>query len=67
MVLRIDGLRRSFQFEPWEPIRTERSGKYLESDIRGLAERSGFTARELYFDDQKYFCDALCSIEDPAR
>ena len=60
----IDELRRSFHFEPWEPILTERSGKYLPSDIRRLADRSGFSPLELYFDDEQLFCDALCSFED---
>ncbi len=65
--VRIDSLHRSFHFEPWEAIHTESSGKYLASDIRALARRSGFTERELFHDEEHLFCDALWAFEDSHR
>lgn len=65
--VRIDSLHRSFHFEPWEAIHTEGSAKYLPSDIRVLARRSGFTELDLYYDKEQLFCDALWAFADESR
>ena len=38
----IEAIGRSFTFEPWEPIHTEYSHKYLVSDIETLSAETGF-------------------------
>jgi uncharacterized SAM-dependent methyltransferase len=42
-VVEIERLKRSFCFEDGEPIHTERSQKYLESEVVRLARETGFT------------------------
>jgi len=57
--VRIANLHHSFDFEPFEPIHTEYSYKYLDSDIEHLAAHSGFTIETRYFDDARWFCSSL--------
>ena len=59
----VDGLRTSFDFAPWEPIHTEYSYKYLEQDIGDLARASGFEVEARFFDEKRWFCDALWRAE----
>ncbi len=61
--VRIRSLGATFHFAPWEPIHTEYSYKYLVSDIDKLADHSGFTPEDRFFDDQGWFCDALWKVE----
>lgn len=58
----IEALRTTFHFEPWEPIHTEYSYKYLERDIESLAEVCGFDIEARYRDDRGWFCDALWKV-----
>lgn len=58
----IAALGRSFRFEPWEPILTEYSFKFLEADVRGLAGETGYAVEELLWDDRRRFCDALWRV-----
>jgi uncharacterized SAM-dependent methyltransferase len=58
----IDALRTAFHFEPWEPIHTEYSYKYLERDIDDLAEVCGFDIQDRYMDPRRWFCDALWRV-----
>jgi len=58
----IDALRTSFHFMPWEPIHTEYSYKYLEHDIESLASFTGFEIVARYFDERRWFCDALWRV-----
>jgi len=60
--VRIETLRTTFHFEPWEPIHTEYSYKYLESDITDLAEVCGFDIQDRYMDAKRWFCDALWQV-----
>ncbi len=60
--VRIEALRTTFRFEPWEPIHTEYSYKYLESDITDLAEVCGFNIQDRYMDAKRWFCDALWQV-----
>jgi L-histidine N-alpha-methyltransferase len=61
-VVKIQEIGQSFSFEPWEPIHTEYSYKYLESDITRLAEDTGFLLLEQFFDSKKYFTDVLWRV-----
>ena len=58
----IDGLNRSFRFEPWEPLQTESSYKFLESEVTGLARATGFVVLENAFDSRGYFMDSLWQV-----
>ena len=54
---------QSFPFEPWEPIHTEYSYKYLESDIRNIAEVTGFVAVMQMYDSRNYFTDCIWRVQ----
>jgi L-histidine Nalpha-methyltransferase len=54
---------QSFTFEPWEPIHTEYSYKYLESDIRKLAEETGFVPEIQLYDSRCYFTDCIWRVQ----
>ncbi len=53
---------QSFEFDPWEPIHTEYSYKYLESDIRKLAEETGFIPEMQMHDSRGYFTDCIWRV-----
>ena len=59
----IQDIGQSFSFDPWEPIHTEYSYKYLESDIVKLAEDTGFVSVEQFYDPAKFFTDVLWRVE----
>lgn len=63
----IEEIGVSFEFEPWEPIHTEYSYKYLETDIDQLAAASGFTIVNKLFDRRRWFTDAVFRAEKPAH
>jgi L-histidine N-alpha-methyltransferase len=54
-----------FSFQAWEPIHTESSYKYLESDILCLAHETGFEVRKLFFDSRRYFADSVWKVIKP--
>lgn len=56
-----------FSFEAWEPIHTECSHKFLESEIASLAEETGFEVRKNFFDKRRYFVDSLWRVIKPRR
>jgi dimethylhistidine N-methyltransferase len=58
----IEELSQTFDFEAWEPIHTEYSYKYLESDISELAEATGFVIKKQLYDDRKYFVDSIWQV-----
>lgn len=58
----VGALRQSFEFAPWEPIHTEYSYKYLDDDVTDLAYFAGFEVEALYYDDKRWFCDALWTV-----
>ena len=62
----IRDLDASFSFEAWEPIHTESSHKYLESDIVSLAGETGFEVVKNFFDSRGYFVDSLWRVVKPA-
>jgi len=58
----IEEIGRSFPFGPWEPIHTEYSYKYLESDINTLARETLFTVQEHLYDDRKWYVDSVWRV-----
>jgi dimethylhistidine N-methyltransferase len=59
----IKQLGQSFEFEAWEPIHTEYSYKFLESDIEDLAANTGYRIERQLFDSQRYFVDSIWRVE----
>ncbi len=55
----IEACRQTFPFDEWEPIHTESSYKFRESDFTGLAEKSGFEVRANFYDTRRFFVDSL--------
>ncbi|MFQ5606611.1 MAG: L-histidine N(alpha)-methyltransferase [Candidatus Zixiibacteriota bacterium] len=63
----IDMIGRSFGFREWEPIRTEYSFKFLESDISALASDTGFDVERMLTDSQRYFIDSVWKVNKPGK
>ena len=63
----IDELQCTFEFDPFEPIFTEYSYKYLSTDIDELADVTGFAEVERFYDQRRFFCDALWRVEKSGR
>ena len=59
----IETLGRSFHFDAWEPVHTEYSYKYLESDIKSLAMDTGYLIEGRYRDSKHYFIDSLWRVK----
>ena len=64
-VVEVERLNRAFSFEDGEPIHTERSQKYLESEVVRLAQETGFTVVRQMKDQQDYFLDSLWQAGTP--
>jgi L-histidine N-alpha-methyltransferase len=58
----IDAISRSFLFEPWEPLHTEYSYKYLPADIEQLAAETGFEVDQHIYDSRSYFADSIWRV-----
>lgn len=58
----IEALQQAFEFEPWEPIHTEYSYKFLPGDIDDLARSAGFATEEAWSDPDRWFCDVLWRV-----
>jgi L-histidine Nalpha-methyltransferase len=58
-VVEIERLNRSFFLAEGEPIHTERSQKYMESEVVRLAQETGFTVIRQMKDQRGYFLDSL--------
>jgi len=63
----IETLEHGFTFEPWEPVHTEYSYKYLPQDIDALAEATGFVIDASFHDDQRWFVDSLWRVDKTPR
>lgn len=61
-VVYIDTINQSFCFEAWEPIHTEYSHKFLESDIPPIAEETGFKVVRQLSDSKQYFTDSIWQV-----
>jgi len=59
----IEDLKRSFNFNEWEPVHTESSYKFNIEDIERLAEQNNFAVVEHYFDTDKQFTDSLWRVQ----
>lgn len=55
----IKALKKSFEFEAWEPIFMEISQKYDLKTIEMLAAESGFEIVQNFFDHRNYYVDSL--------
>ena len=55
----IEAIDSEFEFDAWEPIHTEYSYKYLESDIDSLASATGFVVEDAFCDAARWF---MCSL-----
>jgi L-histidine N-alpha-methyltransferase len=58
----IKEIGQTFSFKAWEPIHTEYSYKYLESDIEELAEATGFLVEKKLYDSKRYFVDYIWKV-----
>ena len=57
--VRIEALGRDFEFDQWEAVFMEISQKYSLKMIDDLAEKSGFSIKQNFFDSKNYYCDSL--------
>lgn len=55
----IDMCGQTFAFARWEPIHTESSYKFCESDFARLAHANGFRPIATFTDSRRYFTDAV--------
>jgi uncharacterized SAM-dependent methyltransferase len=58
----VEAARQKFSFQPWEPIHTEVSQKYLPADITSLAEETGFEIVAEATDSRRYFTSSLWRV-----
>jgi dimethylhistidine N-methyltransferase len=63
----IEALETTFHFEPWEPIHTEYSFKYLHSDIEALARDTSFSIEASFEDRRGWFVSSLWRPHKPPR
>ncbi len=59
----IKEIGQAFSFEAWEPIHTEYSYKFLETDIEELAASTGFQIEKQLFDSRQWFVDSVWRVE----
>jgi len=59
----IEEIGQAFDFDAWEPIHTEYSYKFLESDIEELAEETGFVIEKQLYDSKHYFVDSIWRVQ----
>lgn len=62
--VRIEALQRSYDFERWEPIRTEISRKYSREEVERLAGHAGLAVAGWFTDSRGFFADALLRAAD---
>jgi uncharacterized SAM-dependent methyltransferase len=63
----VESVGQRFEFRPFEPIHTEYSYKYLESDIDDLARDTGFNTELKLFDSEKWFVDAVWRVQKESK
>lgn len=61
----VKDLKTHFDFDPYEPIHTEYSYKYLDSDIEHLAAATGFQVVARWYDQKRWFSDMLWRVDKP--
>ncbi len=62
-VVFLEVLKREFSFGAWESMQTEHSYKYTQSEIEGLAEKSGWQVVKHLFDAQDHFVDSVWEVK----
>jgi dimethylhistidine N-methyltransferase len=62
-VVFIEALGKEFAFGAWESMQTEHSYKYTQSEIEGLAEKSGYRIVKHLFDAQAHFVDSIWEVK----
>jgi L-histidine Nalpha-methyltransferase len=60
--VRVEGV--AYEFDPWEPMHVEISCKYRESDSADFAREAGFVEVARFFDERRWFMDALWRVPD---
>ncbi len=55
----IEAIGQHFEFDAWEPVHTEFSYKYLESDVQSLADATGFEIERRFADRRGWYIDSL--------
>lgn len=63
----VERLGQSFSFKAWEPIHTEYSYKYLESDIESLAQATGYRIQRQLYDRRHFFVDSVWEVEKEVK
>ncbi len=58
----IRDISQTFSFEAWEPIHTEYSYKYLDTDIENLAKETGYLIDRQLYDEQRHFVDSVWRV-----
>jgi dimethylhistidine N-methyltransferase len=58
----IEACGRAFSFDEWEPIHTESSHKFKESDFTRLAETNGFEVVANFYDKRRFFANSLWQV-----
>lgn len=56
----------SYTFDAWEPIKTEVSCKYRPTDVSSFARETGFVEVQHFFDERRWFVDALWRVQADA-
>jgi uncharacterized SAM-dependent methyltransferase len=62
-VVFIKALGKEFSFGAWEPMQTEHSYKYTQSEIELLAEKSGCRIVAHLFDTHHHFVDSIWEVK----
>ncbi|MCI0446838.1 L-histidine N(alpha)-methyltransferase [bacterium] len=63
----IEEIGQIFYFSPWEPIHTEYSYKFLQSDIESLAAETGYLMEKEFCDSHRYFSDCIWRVHKPGK
>ena len=58
----IEACGRTFPFDEWEPIHTESSYKFRESDFTRLAVDNGFEVVANFYDKRRFFANSLWQV-----
>lgn len=58
----VDG--KTYEFDRWEPMHVEISCKYRETDSADFAREAGFVEVGRFFDEKRWFMDALWRVPD---
>ena len=63
----IEEIGQIFNFQPWEPIHTEYSYKFLQSDIEALAAETGYMVEKEFRDSHRFFSDCIWRVHKPGK